>query len=98
MGKGGHAELNGDPAIKDCWIIERLNWSSRPQYILLGSDGILPSQSMDPKRRAEMAAEIEKHYLCGGIQTVLKWRDETEGSLHHITGWSEGSAIELGLA
>lgn len=97
MGNGGYAELNGDPAIKNCWTVKKFSWSSRPQYILLGSDGILPSQSMNPKHKTEMTTEIEKHYLCGGIQDVLKWRDEIENSLHHITGWPEGSAIELKL-
>jgi len=95
IGNGGFATLNGDPTLKDCWKIEKIRVSSSPQFVLLGSDGLLPSQAMNPKYRKEMTAKLGELYSSGGLPAVLKWRDETEESLHHITGWPEASAVEL---
>lgn len=95
IGKGGSAALNGDPALEKCWTVGEISASSRPRFVLLGSDGLLPSQTMNPKHRTEMTAEIGRLYTSGGLPALLKWRDETEQSLPHIQGWPEASAVEL---
>ncbi len=95
LGKGGHAILNGDPALRSCWTVQRFNIASCPQFILLGTDGLLPSVKTDPRNEKSLADKLGSIYLEGGLATILKWRDENEKSLSHITGWPEASAIEL---
>lgn len=92
---GGYAELNGDPFLESCWTVKKISWSSYPQFLLLGSDGLIPSEMMNPKHRREMTEKLGNLYIRNGLSAVLRWRDEAEKSLHHITGWPEASAIEL---
>lgn len=95
VGKGGYATLNGDPALENCWGIEKIDWSCGPEFILLGTDGMLPSNKTNPKDRKLLAEELGSLYLQGGLLAILKWRDESEESLHYITGWPEATAVEL---
>jgi len=97
IGKGGYALLNGDPALKKCWTVKKINCLSRPQFILLGSDGLLTSAAMNPARKEETALNVWSLYVSGGLPTILQWRDKTEDSLSHITGWPEASAVEIKL-
>lgn len=95
VGQGGFATLNGDPALCNCWTEKSISLLSAPEFIILGTDGMLPSYSTDPKNRDFLMATLATLYLSGGLPDVLKWRDETEKSLAHITGWPEASAVEL---
>lgn len=96
LGNGGIATLNGDPSLSDCWTVRHVGWKDRPRIILLGTDGLLPSQKTDPKRHDELANEIGNLYEGGsGVQSLWKWRDEIEDSLLHVVGWPEASVIEL---
>lgn len=93
IGQGGHAALNGDPALKDCWtfcIVYNLEW------ILLGSDGLLPAASTDPKNRDRLALQLGYMYEKGGIEAIIEWRDK-EDILPHIGAGNhpEATAIEL---
>ncbi|MEK7599125.1 MAG: hypothetical protein AAB474_01575 [Patescibacteria group bacterium] len=97
IGNGGYAILNGDPALKECWKVEKINWSSEPRFILLGTDGLLSSAETNPKNRLKLIEKIIYFYVRNGIEGILKWRDETERSLSHITGWPEATALVLNL-
>ncbi len=94
LGKGGSATLNGDPALKECWSVRQISLSLNPRFVLLGTDGLLPSHKTDPANKG-LAEELGHLYSLSGLSGVLKWRDETEQSLAHLTGWPEASAIEI---
>ncbi|MDD4901498.1 MAG: hypothetical protein PHS62_05395 [Patescibacteria group bacterium] len=95
IGRGGYAELNGDPALEDCWTVIDISASCLPRYILLGTDGLIPSQSSSSGRQNEIALQLENHYLKGGIPGLLGFRDGAEKGLCHLNGWPEASAVEL---
>lgn len=95
VGNGGFATLNGDPALKECWSIKQISLSSHPRFVLLGTDGLLPSHKTEPKNKDSLAQELGDLYSSGGLPSVLKWRDKTEHSLAHVTGWPEASAMEV---
>lgn len=95
IGHGGFAELNGDPALETCCRIIKIGVSLRPRFILLGTDGMIPSQAFKPVLRRTTMKMMEKLYLKGGLTKILQWRDGAEKSLHHLTGWPEASAVEL---
>lgn len=101
LGNGGYAELNGDPALSYCWSVIRIGVDSHPKFILLGTDGMLPSQAMDKRQEKATINNISFYYGTrggtAGIQNLLVWRDATERSLHHVEGWPEASAVELKL-
>lgn len=95
LGKGGYAVLNGDPALEKCWTYRSIESCQRPSLLLMFTDGMLPSEETNPENNKELAKMIDKLYLKGGLSAILKWRDETEKSLAHITGWPEATAVEL---
>jgi hypothetical protein len=94
VGNGGFATLNGDPALKECWSVKQISLLSNPRFILLGTDGLLPSHKTDPANKG-LAEELGHLYFLSGLPAVLHWRDEIEHSLAHITGWPEASAVEI---
>lgn len=96
IGKGGFATLNGDPALPQCWTVTKINLLTNcPSFILLGTDGMLPSHMVDPKRRSELTRKISELYKEGDLSAITNWQDEAEKSLTHIEGWPEATAVEL---
>lgn len=94
VGNGGFATLNGDPVLKECWSVKQISLSSNPRFVLLGTDGILPSHKTDHTNKG-LAEKLGNLYFLSGLPAVLHWCGETEHSLAHINGWPEASAIEM---
>lgn len=110
LGKGGHTVLNGNPTLSRCWMhvsIEesllpecstgvRVSESLRPEWILLGTDGLLPQTETNPKDVLKLTERLGNLYESGGINAILEWRDSFPAQ-PHITGWPEASAVEIKL-
>lgn len=92
IGKGGFASLNGDPCLLNCFTKETINLvSDKVEWMLLGSDGML-HRYFDPQQAEVLWLIYEK----GGIDAILKWRDEKDYQPHIGYGqWPEASAVEL---
>jgi|SRR3989344_2456206 len=93
LGAGGHAVLNGDSALLHCWTAEGTELSGL-EWMLLGTDGLLTADSINPKNRKQLEKELGQMYSWGGLAAIIAWRDEKD-FLPHISGHPEASAIEI---
>lgn len=93
LGKGGHAMLNGDFAMEECWTKKEI-FLSKTKWILLGTDGLLPGAEFLFEHWETLAQELGEVYEKGGIPEIVKWRDKL-GILPHIEGNPEAAAIEV---
>lgn len=95
IGEGGHAILNGDPAVSHCWTAHRISLSSL-QWMVLCTDGLLPSSLTNPRETVSFCTLFGHIYKGQGIQGIVTWRDEL-GSQAHIgaAAWPEATAVEV---
>lgn len=93
LGKGGHAMLNGDFAIEECWTKKEI-FLSKTEWILLGTDGLLPGAEFLLGHWETLSQELGDVYEKGGIDEIVKWRDELS-RLPHIDGYPEAAAVEI---
>jgi hypothetical protein len=95
VGQGGFALLNGDPVLEHCWTQEKFSSLEGIETILLGTDGMLPSQATDPNVRGQFQRDLWDRWQKGGVAALIEWRDESEKSLAHISGHPEASMVIL---
>lgn len=96
IGKGGHAMVNGDPALEKSWTTMAVSHLSHPEWMLLGTDGLLTSDCLNPKNRNQLGQQLGNLYVHGGLPAILEWRDKNDYLPHIGTNCHpEASAIEL---
>lgn len=84
---GGHAMLNGDPALERCWTLRHLSLSLM-KWILLVTDGLLWRDF-----RADLhCKEVCEAFVRGGFPALLELRDQRDNQ-PHISGWPEGTGV-----
>lgn len=90
MGQGGHAVLNGDSRALECatrFSAPRDN----TQWILIGTDGMMPSLAKDLSVEHLVAA-----YEVGGFDGLCRYRDANENLPHMAAAdHPEGTAIAI---
>ena len=97
LGRGGHAMLNGDPTLPNCWSLWSFGESSGIDIVILGTDGLLPQSETEPNRRNTLETKLGEIYNSGGIPAIRDWRDSFPNQ-PHITGYPESTAVEIKLA
>lgn len=96
IGNGGHAVLNGNPDLSQCYTIETISLLSSLKWILLGTDGLLATVSTNPKNRDAFIQQLGQMYSEGGLPAIIDWRDKEDYQPHIGVGSNpEASAIEL---
>lgn len=94
VGGGGHASLNGNPALENCWRKFTLR-STLPEWIILGTDGLVPLSGINCTDASQIAKLCEV-YSKGGIEALLEFRDSHDNLPHIGNGdWPEATAIEM---
>lgn len=93
IGQGGYAYANGDPALEQCWSVHKVEAGTGVEWILLGTDGMVPSTAQD---EASLKASLGERYTYGGLPAVLEWRDAIEFQAHIGRGkHPEATAVEI---
>lgn len=95
LGNGGHAMVNGDPRLQECWKFTQVRRLEKWKWILLATDGLISAISADPRNRLSLAKELGDMCEEGGLPAILKWRDEQPSQPHIGAGYPEASAIKL---
>ena len=97
IGQGGHADLNGDPALAQCWKREMIKWDCGVKKVLLGTDGLIASSQFDGNNLEQLGFTLW-HISIGDPKILLNRRDSIEPYARrsqHVEGWPEAAAVVL---
>lgn len=95
--EGGYSSLNGDPALKHLWARRSISRLANTDWIVLGTDGLLPLLETDPRKRSSLVQTLGDLYSQGGIKRIIQWRDTHQDCQPHIgqNNWPEAAAAEI---
>lgn len=97
IGQGGHADLNGDPALSQCWLWYPIAWRYNIEKIFLATDGFLPPSQFNGQNLNQLGETLWS-ISNGDPEKILSWRDSQEARakrLRHVEGWPEAAAVIL---
>lgn len=97
IGQGGHADLNGDPALAQCWKRVMVSWDCGINKVILGTDGLIAPSVFNGENFDQLSRDIW-YISSGDPKKMIEWRDDIESRtkrLLHVEGWPEAAAVVL---
>lgn len=95
VGEGGYALLNGDPEMGNCWTHEKI--AGLPKWLLMGTDGIVPTEFSNPVKRMELIQRMADAYLAvEDFEGLEELRDRFSFQPHIGRGqWPEATVMAI---